>query len=143
PPPTHGSVGIVVSPEKWDYYNLEVLPEEAQERQKRLGERLEELEKISRDIFTRGIHIFDKDTEVKDMIQQLAQDYYQYHQTAARAPKKRAIPHTPTLFDDGFADTPSCLPIQAVIASILNAKSLSIQWKNPNDHAPFFLYEKP
>ena len=77
------------------------------------------------------------------MIQRLAEDYYQYHQTIVKAPKKRTLPHIQNLFDDGFADTPSCLSIQAVITSIQDAKSSSTLWKNPKDHAPFFYYEKP
>ena len=148
PPAEHGTIGIVVSAEGLYYYTIDMLSKEAQERQKHISAILEELENYYAGEFTGTLEdpetsMFNEDEEVRDMIQQLAQDYYQYHQTAIKTPKKRAIPHTPTLFDDGFADTPSCLPIQAVIAGIQDAKSPSIQWKNPKDHAPFFHYEKP
>ncbi len=56
--------------------------------------------------------------------------------------KRRIIPHT-NIFEGGFAETAACLPIQAVVASIQDAKSVVSQWQRSEDHAPFFHYEKP
>jgi hypothetical protein len=58
------------------------------------------------------------------------------------AQKKRIISHT-NVFEGGFAETAACLPIQAIVASIQDAKSLDTQWQRSEDHAPFFHYEKP
>ena len=56
--------------------------------------------------------------------------------------KRRIIPYT-NIFEGGFAETAACLPIQAVVASIQDAKSVVTQWQQSEDHAPFFHYEKP
>ncbi len=148
PPAEHGTVGIVVSAGELYFYTISMLSKEAQERQKNISILLENLEKYYAGEFTGTFGdpdaaLFNRDEEVRDMIQQLAQDYYQYHQIIIKAPPKRAIPHTPNLFESDFADTPACFPIQAVIAGIQNAKSTAARWEQPKDHAPFFLYEKP
>lgn len=144
PPAEHGTIGIVYSGETTYVYSISELPQDVQDRQKQLGQKLDEADKQHDSLRVRdylSFHIFNKDVEVRDMIQQLAQDYYQHHQLQIQ--KKRAIPHTPNLFESGFADTAACLPIQAVIAGIQDAKSALAQWQQSKDHAPFFRYEKP
>jgi hypothetical protein len=138
PPPEHGAAAAIFN----QTYHISELPEQEQERQKRIGRMLEALP--TQPIETPEGFVYPTyPEELKNMIQQLAQDYYQHHQTVIHTPGKRAIPHIPNLFEQGFAETAACLPIQAVIAGIQDAKSALAQWKQPKDHAPFFLYEKP
>jgi hypothetical protein len=138
PPPTHGTASIVISKEKWYYYSLELLPEEAQERQKQLGQRIEELEASTKDKFTQETHIFDKDVEVKAMIQQLAQDYYQYHESLQ---KKNNLPHAVNPFNDnGIAPTSTCSAMQLFTYATQNAIAGGTRWKHPKGHLPYFPY---
>ena len=132
PPPEHGTAALINN----KIYHISDLPEQAKERQKQIAQMIT-------DMPTQPIETPDTfeyptcSEELRAMIQQLAQDYYQ-----ASAPRKRAIPHAPNLFGQGVAETAACLPIQAVIASIQDAKSSS-RWEQPKDHAPFFRFEKP
>lgn len=147
PPAEHGTIGMIISREKQTAYNISELPPKSQELQKRISQMLEEQTEQNATILGSEGNplrlVFKEVGEIQAMVQQLAQDYYQYHQNREQTPKKRAIPHTPNLFENGFAETASCLPIQAVIAGIQDAKSALIQWKQPKDHAPYFHYEKP
>lgn len=59
-----------------------------------------------------------------------------------QAIRKRRIPYTPNRFENGFAETSSCFTVQAVVACIQDAQSFCDLWKHPNDHAPYFYYEK-
>lgn len=144
PPVEHGTIGVISSGETNHVYNISDLPQKAQDRQKQIAKKLAVLEEQYHSIVEQdylSFHVFNKDVEAKDMIQQLAQDYYEHHQSQTQ--KKRAIPHSPNLFEEGFAETAACLSIQAVVAGIHNAKNILSQWENPKGHPPFFRYEKP
>jgi hypothetical protein len=153
PPKQHGTVGIVVTSEGWHFYSIEALSKDVQERQKQISQKLEGLGTRFSDFeLVQGYEetsIFAQDTELRDMLQQLAQDYYQYHQATIKTPSKRTIPQPPTVFKNGFAETASCLPFQAVLSGIQDAtrirddeSSLS-RWRKPEGHPPSFYYEKP
>src|SRR5205807_7266520 len=84
PPEEHGTIGIITSTEEWRYYTISMLPIEAQERQKQISQKLEELSALP----TPSMTLVFEEEEVRSMIQQLAQDYYQHH-TLARIPAPR------------------------------------------------------
>lgn len=140
PPKEHGTVALILEKNEQHEYLINDLPPEAQERQKAISQLIDDMQSIPQQE-TFNVFIDSETEELRNMMQQLAEDYYQYHQSQVQ--KKRAVPHSPNTFESGFAETSACLPIQAVIASIQSAKSILALWENPKNHAPFFLYEKP
>jgi len=138
PPKEHGTTAFVLGKEQYRYYIKDLSPD-AQDRQKKISQLIETLQSLPQE---ETFNVFvDSPEELRTMVQRLAEDYYQHHQS--QTPRKRAIPHTPNLFEHGSSNTSSCLPIQAVIAGIQDARSVAVQWQKPEGHAPFFRYEKP
>lgn len=138
PPLEHGTVGIVPSGEGFCTYGISDLPQETQDRQKRLGQRIAEIEENDRDISDYlSIPLFSKDVEVRDMIQQLAQDYYQYH-LAREGNQKRPSTIDPSL-SSGDMYSPSCFPVLAVNAGIWGGASGKKKgWKEKKGQGPQF-----
>lgn len=77
-----------------------------------------------------------------DGIATYSETLLQQRELEEQAVRKRRIPYTPNRFENGFAETSSCFTVQAVVACIQNAQSFCDLWKHPNDHAPYFYYEK-
>jgi len=131
PPLEHGTAATVFK----QAYHITDLSKEAQERQKQISKMLEALP--TQPIETPNSFVYPTcPEELTNMIQQLAQDYYQYH-TNIRIPNPRNI------FTNGATETLSCMPFQAAIASIHDAASKATKWVQTEDHAPYFRYEKP
>lgn len=118
----------------WRSYNISQLPLEAQKRQKYIGEQLSTME-FTRESTYNGT-LFSNG-EINAMIQQLAEDYYQYHmQQPKEAQPKRPITINP--FQNGNAFTVSCQTAQAVVFSIQDAASGKKRWKDQKGGGPQF-----
>jgi len=146
PPKEHGTVGLVLSAQKedgvgeWVPYNISDLPKAAQERQKLLDSRLEELEAQSvhtAKLWLPVISFFNSDTEVKDMIQRLAQDYYQHHQLLQA---KNNFPSAINPFENGIGFASTCAAMQLFTYATQNAIAGATRWKKPKDHRPHFVH---
>jgi hypothetical protein len=140
PPAEHGTIGIVYSGETTYVYNISELPQDVQDRQKQLGQMLDEADKQHDNLKVRdylSFHMFNKDVEVRDMIQQLAQDYYQHHKSLQ---KKDNPPHAVNPFEGGNASASTCTIMQLFTYATQNAIAGGTRWKKPKDHRPHFAY---
>lgn len=146
PPKEHGTVGLVLSAQKedgvgeWVPYNIPDLPKAVQERQKQLSSKLEEVEAQSVHVAKLGLPVtsfFNSDTEVKAMIQQLAQDYYNHH---LQHPPEGAQMRPPTIdpsLPSGDMYTSSCFPMMAVSTGIWSGASGGKKgWKKNRGQGP-------
>jgi hypothetical protein len=138
PPKEHGTSGVVMNTEGWYYYKISDLPIAAQESQKRLSQKLEELE--AKDKFVvlaeyEPVHLFNRDVEVQKMIQQLAQDYYKHHELLQT---KGNLPHAINPFDNGMALASTSSVMQLFTYATQNAIAGATRWKRPKDHRPHF-----
>jgi len=146
PPIEHGTIGLVMPTKGWDdvrewcHYNISELPKEAQKRQIHISQRLEELERDSVHTARLGplaTPFFNDDMEVKAMIQQLAQDYYQYHlQQPQEGIQKRPLTIDPSL-PSGDMYSSSCFPMMAVSTGIWGGASGKKKgWKKSRGQGP-------
>jgi hypothetical protein len=136
PPPEHGTAAIHAKDEK--IYYIHDLPEQAQERQKQISQMLAECptEPTKR---SDKLVWDDCPEELIIMIQQLAQDYYQYHlQHSQEGIQKRPSTIDPSL-PSGDMYSPSCFPVLAVNAAIWGGASGKKRgWKRSKGQGPQF-----
>jgi len=140
PPTEHGTSGVVMNTEGWHYYTISDLPTEARERQKRLSQRLEELEakdKVVTIIEQKPVHLFNRDVEVQEMIQQLAQDYYNHHLQHSQEGAQRRPPTIDPSLPSGDIYSSSCFPVMAVSTGIWGGASGKKKgWKKSKGQGP-------
>ena len=125
--------------DKIGLYNISDLPQEAQDRQKLIDQTLDSLEANMENVDT-STSLFDKNAEVQAMIQQLAQDYYEFHLIQMQN-RKRVKPVTTNPFAGGYTQMPSPLPFQAVFEGIQDAASGARKWAGKEGQAPYFKTE--
>ena len=78
PPREHGTIALILDTGQQYQYHLKDLPQEAQERQKKISQLIEKMQSLPQE---ETFNVFvDCPEELKTMVQQLAEDYYQYHQ---------------------------------------------------------------
>ena len=139
PPPEHGTGAHIFTRDETTRYTITDLAPSSQVLQQRIAERLEEREHQPQDQ-TRSL--FERDQELRIMIQQLASDYYEYHLTHEPM-KEHTNPAIPLAFrpEQPGALTLTPLAIQGVLAAYSNAQSGGKGWIQ-HQKVPTYLYSR-
>jgi hypothetical protein len=143
PPPEHGTAALIND----KLYNISDLPEQAQERQEQISQMITGMPTQiieTPDAFEYQYPICTE--ELRAMMQQLAQDYYAFHQEATQeqTSKPRAktnLPRAINPFEKGNAATSTCLAMQLLAQATQNAIGGRSRWKNPKDHPPYYSHD--
>lgn len=130
PPLEHGTAATVFK----QAYHITDLPKEAQGRQKQISKMLEALP--TQPIETPdGFAYPTCPKELTNMIQQLAQDYYQHHQSLQA---KNNLPRAINPFESGIALASTSSVMQLLTYATQNAIAGATRWKKDKDHRPHF-----